>query len=314
MGAKAEYIWMDGELVPHDEATVHFLAPALHYALGVFEGIRCYETPSGPAVFRLHDHLERFLDSIRIFGIRDFAYDLETLRQAVHETILANGLSACYIRPLMYMAEGALGLNLDEQRPAVGIAVWEWGAYLGEEALEQGVRMMVSSFTRHHPNISMTKAKISANYANSVLAKTLVKRSGFDEAVMLDPQGFVAECSGENLFLVRGGVIYTTPRATILEGVTRDSVITLARDAGYEVIEEPISRDQIYIADEVFVCGTAAEVTPVRELDFRTIGEGRRGPITQSLQRAFFAVVRGDGARSEEWLDPVVREEPVKAG
>lgn len=314
MGAKAEYIWMDGDLVPYEAATVHFLAPALHYALGVFEGIRCYSTTSGPAVFRLQDHLERFLGSIRILGLRDFAYDVETLRQAVHETILANGLEACYIRPLMYMAEGPLGLNLDEQRPAVGIAVWEWGTFLGEEALEQGVRMTVSSFTRHHPNITMTKAKITANYANSVMAKTLAKRMGFDEAVMLDPQGTVAECSGENLFLVRGGRIYTPPRATVLEGVTRDSVITLANDLGYTVMEEPISRDQIYIADEVFVCGTAAEMTPVREVDYRTIGKGRRGPITQSLQEAFFEVVRGGGARSQEWLDPVVRREPVQAG
>ncbi|MFQ5943225.1 MAG: branched-chain amino acid transaminase [Anaerolineales bacterium] len=313
MGEKAEFIWMDGELVPHEQATIHFLAPALHYALGVFEGIRCYETENGPAVFRLADHLERFLDSIRVFGVKDFTYDLPTLREAVHETIRANGLSACYIRPLMFMAEGPLGLNLDEQRPSVGIAVWEWGTFLGEEALEQGVKMTVSSFTRHHPNVSMTKAKITANYANSVMAKTLAKRSGFDEAVMLDPQGFVAECTGENLFLVRDGVICTPPRATILEGVTRDSVITLANDLGYSVIEEPISRDQIYIADEVFVCGTAAEVTPVRELDFRPIGNGRRGPATQALQQAFFEVVRGSGERSAEWLDPVKVEEPVKA-
>lgn len=313
MGAKAEFVWMDGELVPHERATVHFLAPALHYGLGVFEGIRCYETASGPAVFRLQDHLQRLLDSIHVFGVRDFAYDLSTLRQAVHQTILANGLSACYVRPLMYMADGPLGLNLDEQRPALGIAVWEWGTFLGEQALEQGVRMMVSSFTRHHPNISMTKAKITANYANSVMAKTLAIRSGFDEAVMLDPQGFVAECTGENLFLVREGRIYTSPRATILEGITRDSVITLAGDLGYLVVEEPMSRDQIYIADEVFVCGTAAEVTPVREVDFRSIGEGQRGPVTHALQRAFFEVVRGEGERAADWLDPVVVEEPVKA-
>jgi branched-chain amino acid aminotransferase len=302
---------MDGELIPSEQATVHFLAPALHYALGVFEGIRCYETPAGPAVFRLVDHLERFLDSIRVFGIRDFQYDLQTMREAVHETIRANDLNACYIRPLMYMADGPLGLNLDEQRPAVGIAVWEWASFLGEEALERGAKMMVSSFTRHHPNISMTKAKITANYANSVMAKTLAMRSGFDEAVMLDPQGFVAECSGENLFLVREGVIYTTPRATVLEGVTRDSVIRLAKDLEYTVVEELISRDQLYIADELFVCGTAAEVTPVRELDFRTIGAGGRGPVTMALQQAFFKVVHGEGDRSAEWLDLVEIKEPA---
>jgi branched-chain amino acid aminotransferase len=304
---------MDGDMVPYKDATVHFMAPALHYGLGVFEGIRCYETSGGPAVFRLADHLERFLDSVRVFGLKEFGYDLPALRKAVHATILANEFGACYVRPLMYMGGGPLGLNLDDQRPSVGIAVWEWGAYLGKEALEKGARMTVSSFTRHHPNVSMTKAKITANYANSVMAKTLAKRSGFDEAVMLDPQGFVAECSGENLFLVREGVIYTPSRATILEGVTRDSVITLAEDLGYTVVEELISRDQIYIADEVFVCGTAAEVTPVRELDFRTIGEGRRGPVTQAVQQAFFDVVRGEGFRSAEWLDPVKAADPVEA-
>lgn len=311
MAPSAKHIWMDGELVPHEQAKVHFLAPALHYGLGVFEGIRCYETSEGPAVFRLADHLVRFLNSIRVFGIRDFSYDLETLRQAVHETIRANGFSACYIRPLMYAADGPLGLDLDDHIPAVGIAAWEWGTFLGEEALERGVKMMVSSFTRHHPNISMTKAKITGNYANSVMAKTLAKRSGFDEAVMLDPQGLVAECSGENLFLVRDGVVHTTPRATILEGVTRDSVIQLAQDLEYTVVEEAISRDQLYIADELFVCGTAAEVTPVRELDFRTIGTGQRGPVTGVLQQAFFDVVQGKGDRSAEWLDPVEIKEPA---
>lgn len=314
MGTQAKFIWMDGELVPHEQATVHFLAPALHYALGVFEGIRCYSTPNGPAVFRLREHLERFLDSIRVFGLRDYPYDLPALHEAVHQTIQANRLTACYIRPLMYMAEGPLGLNLDDQQAATGIAVWEWGTLLGEEALELGVRMTVSSFTRHHPNISMTKAKVTANYANSVLAKTLAKRSGFEEAVMLDPQGLVAECSGENLFLVRDGTIYTTPRATILEGITRDSIITLSRDLGYEVVEEPISRDQLYIADELFVCGTAAEVTPVREVDFRTIGAGRRGPVTGAIQAAFFEVVGGEGGRSSEWLEPVQVEGAPEAG
>ena len=313
MGSNVEQIWMDGQLVPYTQAKVHFMAPALHYGLGVFEGIRCYDTQDGPAIFRLREHLQRFLDSARILGVQKFPYDLETLRHAVHETIIANGLSACYIRPLMFMAEGSLGLDLDELSPAVGIAVWEWGAFLGEEALEKGVRAMVSSFTRHHPNVSMTKAKISGNYVNSVLAKTLAKRSGFDEAIMLDPGGFVAECSGENLFLVRGGEIYTTPRATILEGVTRDSIITLARDLGYSVIEEPISRDQLYIADEVFVCGTAAECVAVCEIDCRIIGEGRMGPVTQAMQRIFFQTVRGEGPHSSEWLDPVMVQEPARS-
>lgn len=305
MGMESKVIWMDGELVDFDKATVHFLTPALHYGMGVFEGIRCYQTPQGPAVFRLREHLQRLLDSAKVLGVLKMPYGLEELRQAVHQLIQANGFDQCYIRPLIYMAHGPLGLNLDASKPAVGIAVWEWGTYLGEEALEKGVRVMVSSYTRHHPNITMTKAKVTGNYANSVLAKTLALRAGFDEAIMLDPNGLVAECSGENLFLVRGGKLYTSPRATILEGITRDSIITLAHDKGVEVIEEPISRDQLYIADEVFVTGTAAECVAVREIDFRTVGDGRMGPITHDMQQAFFQTARGSGPRSLEWLDYV---------
>ncbi len=310
MGFESKYIWMDGELVPYERATVHFMTPALHYGLAVFEGIRCYETPDGPAVFRLREHLERFLDSALIFGVRDFPYTVEELREAVHQTIHANGLTGCYIRPLVYMADGPLGLNLDSSRPAVGIAAWEWGAYLGEEGLRSGVRAVVSSFTRHHPNVSMTKAKIAGNYVNSVLAKTLALRMGFQEAIMLDPEGFVAECSGENLFVVRDDKLYTPARATVLEGITRDSIITLAGDKGYTVIEEPITRDQLYMADEVFVCGTAAECTAIREIDYRTIGSGCMGPVTRALQAAFFEAVRGHGDRSPEWLDYVNVAQP----
>ncbi|NOY98328.1 MAG: branched-chain amino acid transaminase [Chloroflexi bacterium] len=304
MTMKSDFIWMDGELVPYDQATVHVLTPTLHYGLGIFEGIRAYATPKGTAVFRLKEHLERFLNSAHIFGIRDFPYSVEDLRQAVHETIRRNKFQACYIRPLMYM-EGSLGLNLDASRPRVSIATWEWGAYLGEEALEKGVHMTVSSFTRQHINVSMTKAKLAGNYVNSVLAKTLAVRSGYDEAIMLDPEGYVAECTGENLFFVRDDVIYTPHRATILEGITRDAVITLARDLGYRVVEEPISRDQLYIADEVFVCGTAAEITPVSMIDHRQIGAGKRGPVAEILQKTFFQTVKGDGKRSSEWLDYV---------
>jgi branched-chain amino acid aminotransferase len=305
MAGKNALIWMDGELVPHNEATVHFLSPALHYGLAAFEGIRCYDTDQGPAVFRLHEHLERFIDSALIFGILDFPYTVGDLRRAVHEVISANKLKSCYIRPLIYMAEGPLGLNLDEMQASVGIAVWEWGTFLGEDALEKGARVLFSSYTRHHPNVSMTKAKISGNYANSVMAKTLAGRAGFDEAVMLDPSGFVAECTGENIFLVRDNTIYTPPRATILEGVTRASIITIAKDLGYEVSEEMISRDQVYIADEVFLSGTAAECVPVCEIDYRPIGSGKRGPITQEIQKTFFETVRGAGLRSDEWLDPI---------
>ncbi len=301
---KADYIWLNGEMVPFDQANVPFLSPTMHYGLGVFEGIRCYETSDGAAVFRLSEHLQRLLDSALIFGIRDFPYTLKELREATLETIRSNGFKSCYIRPLIYL-DGPLGLNLDAAEPRIGIATWEWGTYLGEEALESGVHMMVSSFTRHHINVSMTKAKISGNYVNSVLAKTLAKRSGYDEAIMLDPQGYVSECSGENLFIVRAADVLTPPQSTILEGITRDSVITLARDTGYTVTEDLVSRDQLYIADELFVCGTAAEVTPVRAVDHRTIGTGQRGPVTEALQQAFFETVNGQGERSNEWLEYV---------
>jgi len=231
-------------------------------------------------------------------------YTLEDLLKAVHQTIRVNDLTECYIRPLIYMV-GPLKLNIDAWRPAVGIAVWEWAPFLGEEAKDAGVRMAVSSFTRHHPNVMMTKAKISGNYVNSTLAKTIAVRSGFDEAIMLDPDGYVAECTGENLFLVRNGEIYTPPRTTVLEGITRDAVIALAQDLGISVVEQPISRDQVYIADEVFVCGTATEVVHVHEIDYRVIGEGNKGPVTAALQEAFFKAVHGEGARSYEWLEYV---------
>lgn len=305
------YIWLDGGLIPEEEATVSFNNASLHYGVAVFEGIRCYETDRGPAVFRLRKHLERFLQSARVFMLGRLEFDLDQLQQAVHQLIQANALKSCYIRPLVYMDDPPTSLNLDDFHPKIGISAWEWGTYLGDEALERGTRLMVSSFTRHHINVSMTKAKISGNYANSALAKTLAVRSGFDEAVMLDPQGYVAECSGENLFLVRDGVIYTPPRATILEGITRATVITLARDLGYPVVEESISRDQLYIADEVFVSGTAAECVAVSEIDHIQIGEGRMGSITREIQSSFFETVRGRGERSVDWLDYVAADRPA---
>jgi branched-chain amino acid aminotransferase len=309
---KSDLIWMNGKLVPYEQATVHFITPTLHYGMGVFEGIRCYLTPSGPAVFRLREHMERFLDSIHILGIRDFPYTVEELRQATHTTIRANHFKECYIRPLMYL-EGPLGLNMDRSVPRVGIAAWEWGPYLGEEAKEKGVHMMVSSFTRLHPNINMTKSKVAGNYVNSMLVKTLALRSGYDEALILDPQGFVAECTGENLFMVRKGVIYTPPVASVLEGLTRDSLITLAGDMGIVVKETLITRDMLYIADEIFISGTAAEVVGVRALDHRQIGEGRPGPVTQALMQSFHANIRGEGAHTGEWLDYVEQDEPAVA-
>lgn len=299
---KSDCIWMDGEFVPYEQATVHILNPTMHYGTGVFEGIRCYDTPKGSAIFRLRDHLKRFLESASIAGIRELPYSMEDLDHAVHQTVRVNGFVECYIRPLIYMS-GPLGLNLDAWTPVLTIAAWRWDPFLGEESAKNGVRAMVSSFTRHHPNVMMTKAKISGNYVNSTLAKTVASRAGFDEAIMLDPQGYVAECSGENLFMVRDGVLYTTPRHSVLEGITRDSIITLAQDLGYTVVEEPISRDQLYIADEVFICGTAAEVVPVGEIDFRKLKPPREWRVTRALQKAFFEVIRGQGARAYEWLD-----------
>lgn len=313
MTYRSDYIWLDGELIPYDEATIHVLTSSLHYGFGAFEGIRAYETPKGSAVFRLQDHYQRFLKSASVLGINDFPFSVDDLRRATHEVIQANGFKACYIRPLLYF-DGSFSLNLDLTVPHVAISAWEWGTYLGEGTLESGVHMGVSSFTRHHINVNMTKAKITGNYANSIMAKTDAVRNGFDEAIMLDPDGYVAECTGENLFLVEDGVIYTPPRATILGGITRNSLIQLAADLGYKVVEESISRDQLYIVDEVFACGTAAEVTPVTRIDHRQIGSGSRGPVTENLQELFFKTVKGEGKRSPEWLDYVKTVEMAEIG
>src|SRR6188474_830483 len=256
MGMESKYIWMDGELVEFGKATLHFLTPALHYGVGVFEEIRCYTTERGPAVFRLKEHSERLIDSAKVLGFRELPYSAAEIADAIRQTVAANGFDECYIRPLIYLTGGGWNLTVDAGRAAVGIAVWQWDNYLGEEALERGIRANVASYTRLHPNVSMTKAKITGNYANSVLAKTESMRLGFDEAILLDPQGYVGECTGENIFLVRGGTVVTVPAAPVLEGITRDAVLTLAADLGYRALEAPISRDQLYTADEVFVCGT----------------------------------------------------------
>lgn len=305
MTTRSQFVWMDGVLVDYDHATVPFLNRTLHYGAGVFEGIRCYDTALGPAVFRLRDHIERLIDSAHVLGLRSLPFDTNQLCAAVKETIAANQLDECYIRPLIYFSSSEMGLNLDIGKVAVGIAVWKWGSYLGEEALEKGVRVHVSSFTRSHINAVMTKAKITGNYPNSMLAKTDALRLGFDEAIMLDAQGYVAECTGENLFMVRNNKIITPPMAPVLEGITRDSLVKIAQDLGFEVIEQQISRDQLYIADEVFVCGTAAECVAVCEIDFRVIGSGRMGPVVRQLQKAYQDAVHGRHPRSADWCDPV---------
>jgi branched-chain amino acid aminotransferase len=313
MTLESKTIWMDGEFVEFEKATLHFLTPGLHYGIGVFEGIRAYETKDGPAVFRLKEHVARFLHSASSLGFRDLPYTAEELIEAVVQTVLRNGFSDCYIRPLLWLSGGGWNLNVDGGTPRVGIAAWRWTNYLGADALQKGVRANVSSFTRHHPNVTLTKAKICGNYANSFLAKTESVRLGFDEAILLDPQGFVGECTGENLFLVKNGTIVTTPSAPILEGITRDSLVTLAQDLGHTVVERPVSRDQLYTADEVFVCGTAAECVALREIDFRRIGNGSTGPVTRDLQKAFHAAVRGEHPRSQEWCTWVPEETALPA-
>jgi branched-chain amino acid aminotransferase len=253
----------------------------------------------------LREHIERLVESAHIMGWRELPFSADELVEACRKTIRANGFEECYVRPLIYLAEGGWNLTVDAGKAHVGIAVWEWRQYLGADAAEQGVRANISSYTRHHPNVMMTKAKIGGNYPNSVLAKTESLRLGFEEAIMLDSQGHVAECTGENLFLVRRGKILTPPDVHVLQGLTRDAIIHLAGDLGFELEAQAISRDQLYTAEEVFVCGTAAEVIGLREIDFRTIGAGRTGPITRALQQAYHALVRGDHPRSDAWLTPV---------
>jgi branched-chain amino acid aminotransferase len=305
MGMESKFIWMNGELVPFEKATLHFLTPALHYGAAVFEGIRTYDTPKGPAVFRLREHMERLLDSAHIFGFRDVPFTLDQIVKAVKDTVRANGFKDCYVRPVIYLDGGGWNLTVDGGKPSLAIAVWEWGNYLGEEARAKGIRANISSFTRHHPNVTMTKAKVAGNYANSFLAKTESVRLGFDEAIMLDPQGYIAECTGENIFVVRHGKIITPSTAPVLEGITRHSIHTIAQDLGYKILEQPISRDQLYIADEVFVCGTAAEMIGLSEIDFRKIGEGKTGPVTSKIQEIYHDAIRGKIEKYEEWCDYV---------
>jgi len=301
MAQNPTYIWIDDRLTDANDANIPFINAGLHYGISVFEGIRCYDTRGGAAIFRLEEHVDRLLNSARILGFRELPFNRAQLVDAIRQTVAANGFAACYIRPLIFL-DGGMSMVIDAGRPRLVVAVWEWKTFFTEEAKERGIRANISSLTRLHPNVSMTKAKISGNYVGSVMAKTESVRMGFDEAIMLDPAGYVAECTGENLFLVRAGVLYTVPKSSILEGITRDSVVTLAKDLGYAVLEEPISRDQLYISDEVFVSGTAAEVVSIREIDFRTIGNGKAGPLTRALQHEFEKLTAGKHPRAERWM------------
>jgi branched-chain amino acid aminotransferase len=300
---KTEKIWMDGTLVPWDEANIHVLTHSLHYGSGVFEGIRTYAAADGPAVFRLTDHIQRMLDSAKLI-MMEIPYSREELVEACKLTVRVNGLESCYVRPIAFLGYGEIGLNPLPCHVNVAIAVWPWGSYLGEESLEAGVRVKVSSWRRMDPNVNPVAAKGTGIYINSSLAKVEAVQSGFDEAILLNTQGFVAECTGENVFIVKNGVVITPPLSSgALGGITRDSIMTIARDLGYRVEEQQLLRHDLYLADEAFLTGTAAEVVPIRSVDDRVIGT--RGEITTKLQEAYFAAVRGRVERYKDWLEYV---------
>jgi branched-chain amino acid aminotransferase len=302
MVEKAKLIWLDGKFIPWDEAQVHVLTHSLHYGLGVFEGIRAYHCHDGrTAIFRLREHVQRLFDSAHVMEM-DIPYSQETILETCCEILRVNGQKEAYIRPLVFVGDGVMGLHPQNNPHRVTVISWVWGAYLGDEGLKKGIRCKISSFTRHHVNVMMTKAKTTANYVNSILAKREAVHLGYDEALMLDTDGYVAEGTGENIFIVKEGVIKTPPLNAVLPGITRASIIALAKDLGMTVAEDIFSRDELYLADEAFLTGTAAEVTPIREVDSRRIGKGKPGPVTQKLQSAFFKVVKGEDPRYQQWL------------
>jgi len=292
---------MDGKLVNWDEAKIHVLTHTLHYGLGAFEGIRCYKTDKGSAIFRLDEHVDRLFASAGIYML-DIPFSKAEIKSAIIKTVTANRLKECYIRPLVYIGYGAMGLYPKDNPIKVSIAAWPWGAYLGDEGLEKGIRIKVSSFTKNQVNSTMARAKISGAYVNSQIAKKEAIACGYDEALLLDTEGYVSEGSGENIFIVRNKEIKTTPLTSILEGITRDSIMQIAREVKIPLKEERFTRDEVYIADEAFFTGTAAEITPIREVDGRKIGLGKRGKITEKLQRIFFDIVKGKNKKYESWL------------
>ncbi len=300
---KLDTIWIDGALVPWDNATEHLLAHTMHYGVGAFEGIRAYQRTDGrTAIFRLREHIERLLDSSMICTM-DVPYTRDQLMQACMDVVRSNKMTSCYLRPLVYLGYGALGLGSLEPPVRTMVACYEWGAYLGDEGLKKGIKCMISGFSRANSNAVMNKGKICGQYVSSVLAKRMALKSGFDEALMLDPQGYVAEGTGENIFVVKKDIVRTPPTSgAILAGITRDTTIQLLREQGVDVREEAVARDELYTADEVFLTGTAAEITPVREIDHRKVGRGEAGPVTRRLQESFFSVVKGADTKHDHWL------------
>ena len=305
MADRDGWIWYDGKLVPWRDATTHVLTHTLHYGMGVFEGVRCYKTVSGPAIFRLKDHTRRFFNSARIFGMK-IPFSPEEIDEAQKECVRRNNLDACYIRPIAFYGSNALGVAAKSNPVLVAIGAWPWGAYLGADGLDKGIRVKTSSFTHHHPNIMMCKAKAVGNYTVSILANQEATHDGYEEAMLLDPQGFVCQGSGENVFIVHDGALHTPDLAGgALEGITRATIIEFANELSIPVVERRITRDEIYIADEAFFTGTAAEVTPIREYDQRVIGHGARGPVTAKLQKLFFDTVNGKNPAKQHWLAKV---------
>jgi branched-chain amino acid aminotransferase len=294
-------IWMDGQWVEWRDAKIHVLTHTLHYGMGAFEGVRAYETDNGPAIFKLEEHTDRWFNSAHILGMK-MPFDKDVLNQAQRDVVAKNNLKSAYLRPMCFYGSEGMGLRADNLKVHIMIAAWEWGTYLGEDNMKNGIRIRTSSFTRHHANIAMTKAKANGNYINSMMALQEALTDGYDEALLLDVDGFVAEGSGENIFVIRDGVIYTPDLTSALAGITRDTIFTLAQDLGYEVIEKRITRDEVYCADEAFFTGTAAEVTPIRELDNRLIGSGTRGPITEKLQTLYFDCVYGRNDKYKDWI------------
>jgi branched-chain amino acid aminotransferase len=298
-------IWMDGQLVEWRDAKIHVLTHTLHYGCGAFEGVRAYKTPQGPQIFRLRDHTERLFNSAKILRMK-IPFSIEQVEQAQCQVVRENQLESGYLRPLTWIGSGKLGVSPKGNTVHLMVAAWEWGAYLGEEGMKRGIRVKTSSYTRHHVNITMTQAKAVSNYTNSILANMEATDDGCDEALLLDASGFVSEGAGENLFLVKKGVVYTPDlSAGALNGLTRDTIFAICADLGLKVVEKRITRDEVYIADEAFFTGTAAEVTPIRELDRVEIGAGSRGPITENIQKAFFDIVGGLNPKYAHWLTPV---------